>query len=120
MTDMGTATKMNGSLIICVEETDKLGGSTQVLHNVAVNPRGDHRIVAFAYYNDVEDRAVESIPFQKGLLAEKDDRIFPDMMTRLLQHLPLTRTLISWVRMRRVLHSQKRSPPEMPCSFSLH
>ena len=85
MTDMGPATGINGGLIVFVEETDKLGGAIQVLHNVTVNPRGDHRNVAFIYYNDVEDVAVESIPFQKALLAETDDVIIPNTMTRLLQ-----------------------------------
>ena len=52
-----------GGLIVFVEEIDKLGGSIQALHNVAMNPRGDHQNVAFAYYDDVEDGAVDSIPF---------------------------------------------------------
>ena len=86
MTDMGPATiGMNGGLIVFVEETDKLGGSIQVLHNIVVNPRGDHQNVTFTYYNDVKDRAVESVPFQKVLLVETDEVIVPDTMTRLLQ-----------------------------------
>jgi len=86
MIDMGPATGMNGGLIVFVEETGKLGGTLQVLHKIAVTPRDDHQNVVFTYYNDVKDGDVETIPFQKAVLAETDEVIVPDMMTRLLQH----------------------------------
>ena len=58
MANVGPATKMNGGLIVFVEETDKLRGSIQVCHNNTENPRGDYRNVTFAYYNNNEDGAV--------------------------------------------------------------
>ena len=64
--DMGSATGMNGGLIVFVETTDKLGGTAQVLHNITVHPNDDHCNVPFAFYNDVGDGAVESIPLSKG------------------------------------------------------
>ena len=86
MTDMEPATGMNGGLIVFVEDTSKLGGTIQVLHNVAVNPRGDHQNVAFSFYNDVKDRAVEFVPFKKAFLVETDEVIVLDTMARLLHY----------------------------------
>ena len=85
LTNLGPATGMNGGLIVFVEETDELGCTLQVLHNITVNPRDDYRNV-FAYYNDVEDGDMETIPFQKSVLVETDEVIVPDTMARLPQH----------------------------------
>ena len=84
---------MNGSLIVFVEETDQLGGTLQVLHNITVNPQDEHRNPVFTYYNDVKDGDVETIPFQKSVLAETDEVNVPDTMARLLQHFTTTETL---------------------------
>ena len=93
MTEMGTTTGMNGGLIVFVEETDKLGGTLKVLHNIAVNQRDDYQNVVFAYYNDVENGDVETILFQKTVLAKPDEVIVPDTMTRLLQHFTTAKNL---------------------------
>ena len=69
-----------------MEVSDKLGGTLQVLHNITVNPRDEYLKVVFVYYNDVEDGDVATIPFQKSVLAETNEVIVPNMMTRLLQH----------------------------------
>ena len=86
MIDIGLATEMNGGHILFVEATNKLGGTVQVLHNMVVHPSGDHCNAPFDFYNYVEIGAVESVLFQKALLAETDEMIVLATMERLLQN----------------------------------
>ena len=116
LTDLRPAIGMNGGLIVFVEETDQLGGTLQVLHNITTNSGDKHRNAVFAYYNDVEDGDVESIPFQKSMLAETYEVTVPNMMVRLLQHYTTTKTLDLVGLYAEGVLSSKRSPPAMPCS----
>ena len=93
MTDMGPATGMNGGLIVFVEAINKLGGTIQVLHNIAVHPSGDQHNVPFVFYNDVKDWAVESVTFQKYLLAKTDEVIVLDKIERLFQYFTTNETI---------------------------
>ena len=93
LTDLGPAAGMNGGLIVFVEETDQLGGTLQVIHNITPNPGDDHRNVVFAYYNDVEEGEVESNPFLKSVLAETEEVNVPLTTTRLNQLYTTTETL---------------------------
>ena len=93
LTNLGPTAGMNGGLIVFVDETDQLGGTLQILHNITVNPQDEHRNVVFTYYNDVKDGDVETIPFQKSVLAETDEVTVSNTMARLLQHYTTTKTL---------------------------
>ena len=76
MMDVGPGSGMVGGLITFMEKTDELGGTLQFLHNVSKHTvHGDNWNVSFIYFGDVEDGEVESIPFQKGLLAETEEVI---------------------------------------------
>ena len=63
MMDVGPANGMNGGLVVFMERRDHLGGTLQFLHNIALHTSGDNHNVAFAYFGDVEDGGVESVPF---------------------------------------------------------
>ena len=63
------------------------------MHNIAPNPGDDHCNIAFAYYNDVEEGEVETIPFLKSVLAETDEVNVPQTTERLNQLYTTTKTL---------------------------
>ena len=54
--------------------------------HITLNPRDEHQNVVFAYYNDVKNDDVETIPFQKSVLAETNEVIMPNTMARLELH----------------------------------
>ena len=113
LTNLGPDAGMNGGLIVFVEATDKLGGTLQVIHNIAPNPGDDHHNVVFAYYNDVEEGEVETIPFLKSMLAETDEVNVPDTMARLNQHYTTTETLNLVACLLIEIPSPRRSPPAL-------
>ena len=61
MMDVGPAIGMNGGLVVFMETRDKLGGTLQFLHNIALHTSGDNCNAAFAYFGNVEDGGVESV-----------------------------------------------------------
>ena len=83
--DAGPGSGMVGGLLTFMETTDEPGGTLQFLHNIYKHTvHGDNRNVSFIYFGDVEDGEVESIPFQKELLAETDEVVVWDSMARLM------------------------------------
>ena len=79
--DVGLGSGMVGGLITFMETTDEVGGTIQFLHNIYKHTvHGENRNVSFIYFGDVEDGEVESIPFQKGLLAETEEMVALETM----------------------------------------
>ena len=80
MMDVGPANGMKSGLVAFMEACDKLGGTLQFLHNVSLHTSGENCNVAFAFFGDVEEGEVKSVPFQKGLLGETDAVFAPKTM----------------------------------------